>query len=105
MVALVFDAPSGAEAVGRTVFNGNAGEVMAATLRAVIRAAGGTSSSDVYDDVAVFHAVTRPVPGGKPPKVVPIRACHARLLAELDAAEPRMVVSVGAAAAGSLSGT
>ena len=102
LIAVVFDAPTGAEP-RRTVLDGVTGEVFAATLKAVARYADpGRSHADVLDDVGLFYAVARPVPGGKAPNVVALRNCHDRLIAELDAARPRVVLSLGAAACSSL---
>jgi len=105
LVALVVDAPNGYEALGRSVFNGAAGEVLEATIRGVIRASGRTPPDDLLDEVAVLHAVARPTPGGKVPKIAAIRACRERLMEDLVRARPRMVLSLGAAACASLSGT
>lgn len=103
-IALVFDAPTGAEALGRTVFHGSAGEVLEATIRAVVGASGRRPPRDLLDEVSVYHAVSRPTPGGKPPRIADVRACHDRLIAELDADRPRVVLAVGAAACASLAG-
>jgi DNA polymerase I-like protein with 3'-5' exonuclease and polymerase domains/uracil-DNA glycosylase len=98
LIAVVFDAPTGAEP-RRTVLDGVAGEIFAATLKSVARYADpGRSHADILDEIGIFYAVARPVPGGKAPKVATIRNCNARLMAELEAARPRMVLSVGAAA-------
>jgi uracil-DNA glycosylase family 4 len=109
LLALVTDAPSGAEALGRDAFQGAAGEVMAGTIRAVRAYAGYAGASDLspdlFESVAVFHAVARPTPGGKPPRIADVRACRARLLDELDQARPRAVLSAGASACASLAGT
>lgn len=103
LLALVVDAPSGAEALGRTPWLGAQGELMAATIRGVARFVG-QEDFTIEAEVAVFYAVARPVPGNKPPKIADVRACRDRLLAELDAARPRMVLSAGASACASLSG-
>jgi uracil-DNA glycosylase family 4 len=95
-LAVVTDAPSGYEAVGRTPEVGASGEVLFATLRAVAAYVGEPV------DVAIFHAVARPTLGNKPPKIAAVRNCHDRLMAELAAAEPRAVLAAGAAACTSL---
>lgn len=105
LLALVTDAPSGAESLGRDAFHGGAGEVMSSTIRAVAAFVGTQLSRDMFDTVAVFHAVARPVPGGKAPKIADVRACRARLLAELEDAAPYAVLSAGAAACAALAGT
>lgn len=105
LIAVVADAPTGAESLGRSVFQGAAGEVLEATLRGVVRVAEGEPPADLTDEFAVLHAVARPTPGGKPPSIVSVRNCRERLLRDLVAAEPRMVLSVGAAACAALSGT
>lgn len=103
-MAVVLDAPDSAHALGRTAFDGAAGEVLEATIRAVIAASGRRPPADLLDEVAVFHAVARPVAGGKAPSVVAVRACHERLVEELSSARPRMILTVGAAACASLAG-
>lgn len=105
LVAIVVDAPTGAESLGRSVFQGAAGEILEATLRGVVNAAGDGPMENVTDEFAVLHAVARPTPGGKPPRITAVRACRARLMSDLASAEPRMVLSVGAAACAALSGT
>jgi len=104
LIALVVDAPSGYEALGRSAFNGAAGEVLEATIRGVIRATGQVPPADLLDEVAVLHAVARPTPGGKPPKIASVRACRERLFQDLVRAKPRMVLSLGAGACAALSG-
>ncbi len=104
LLVIVTDAPSGAEALGRTPFVGGAGEILEATLRAIAIHAGKPIES-MSDSVLILHAISRPTPGNKPPKIADVRSCRDRLLAELDEARPHAVLSVGASACASLSGT
>lgn len=60
---------------------------------------------DIDAEVAFFHALTRPLPGNKSPRIADIRACRPRLLEELDAACPRAILTAGAGACAALAGT
>jgi uracil-DNA glycosylase family 4 len=103
LLAVVTDAPSGAESLGRGPFVGASGEVLLETIKAV-SAFTGTIIDDIEDHITIFHAIARPTPGGKPPRIADVRTCRDRLMAELDAARPRAVLSVGASGCASLSG-
>lgn len=103
--AVVFDAPTSSEAaMGHPDFNSFGNVVFGAVLRGVMAQAGTTPPKNLLDEVAVFHAVSRPTPGGKPPKVSAIRSCRERLIDDLREAAPRAVLSIGAAACSALAG-
>lgn len=111
LIALVVDQPSGAEALGRSVFDGAVGEMLASTLMTVVRYAPWArpelcgEGTDILDVFSVHHAVARPTPGGKPPRIADVRACMPRLMDELTEAEPVAVLSTGAAACAALAQT
>jgi DNA polymerase-1 len=98
MFVAVLDAP----VAGRGPFDGVAGEVLLATIRAVAAAAG--EAGDARDRVAVAYVSAEPTPGDRPPKIAVIRERREALLEEVAALDPRVVLAAGSAATTALSG-
>lgn len=104
LLAIVSESPISGEAMGRSLFTGPVGELLEATLRAASAGARRPLPDDIWDAVGVFYALSRPVIANRNPAIADIRACHPRLIAELDKAFPSAVLSLGPAACASLLG-
>jgi DNA polymerase I-like protein with 3'-5' exonuclease and polymerase domains len=98
--AIILDAPI----AGRGPFDGYPGEILAETIRTIMLSLRHTPPKNLLDEVSIHYVVTEPTPGGKPPKLAEIRARRETLMSEIDAAQPRAVLSVGVAGLTALSG-
>lgn len=102
------DSPTESETRGKSPLLGRGGDVLRATLTMVGRQGLSGLERDLLDveqEVAFFFSIARPLPGDKSPRIADVRACHQRLIEELDAASPRAILSCGAGACASLSCT
>lgn len=94
-IAFVGEAPGSEELERGEPFVGRAGRL----LREVISGLGADTSRVYYTNACLC----RP-PGNRTPKIGDVHACHTRLMEELEAARPRVIVALGNTALASLLG-